>query len=58
MEYLQYQLHVSASILAIVRFVFNVSSHYTICVVYFEGGGWWGRDLFYKSGWHENVNFG
>jgi hypothetical protein len=35
--------------------VFNLSSNYTICVVYFGGGG---QDLFYKSGWHENLNFG
>ena len=39
MKYLQYQLHVSASTLAIVIFVFNLSSNYTICVVYFGGGG-------------------
>ena len=32
MQYLQYQLHVSASTLAIVGFVFNLSSNYTICV--------------------------
>jgi len=31
MEYLHYQLHVSASTLAIVRFVFNLLSNYTIC---------------------------
>ena len=34
MEYLHYQLHVSASTLAIVRFVFNLSSNYTKCVVF------------------------
>jgi hypothetical protein len=39
MEYLQYQLHVSISILAMVRFVFNLLSNITICVVYFGGGG-------------------
>jgi hypothetical protein len=55
MEYLQYQLHVSASMLAIVRFVFNLLSKYTICVVYFGGGG---ADLSYKSVWHEYLNFG
>jgi hypothetical protein len=37
MEYLQYQLHIWASTLAIIRFVFNLSSNYTICVVYSGG---------------------
>jgi len=32
MEYLYYQLHVSASTLAIIRLAFNLSSDYTICV--------------------------
>jgi len=39
MEYLQYQLHVSASTMAIVRFVFNSLSNYTISVVYSGGTG-------------------
>jgi hypothetical protein len=38
MQYLQYQLHVSASTLAIVRSAFNLLSNYTICVVYSGGG--------------------
>jgi hypothetical protein len=38
MEYLQYELHVSASTLAIVRLAFNLLRDYTICAVYFEGG--------------------
>jgi len=56
MEYLQYQLHVSASTLAIVSFVFDLLSNYTICVVFFWGGG--RRDLVYKIVLHENLNFG
>jgi hypothetical protein len=51
-EYLQYQLHVSASTFAIIRFAFNLSSNYAICVLYCGGGGW---DLVYKSGWNENL---
>jgi hypothetical protein len=39
MEYLHYQLHVSASILAIIRLAFNLSRDYTICMVYWGGGG-------------------
>jgi hypothetical protein len=39
MEYLQYQLHVSASTLAIMRLAFNLSRDYTICMVYSEEGG-------------------
>jgi len=39
MEYLQYQTHVSASTLAIIRLAFNLSRDYTICMVYFWGGG-------------------
>jgi len=42
MEYLQYQLHVSASTLAIIRLAFNLSRDYTICMVC---SGGWGRDL-------------
>ena len=39
-EYLQYQLHVSAPTLAIIRLAFNLSRDYTICMVYCgEGGG-------------------
>jgi len=37
MEYLQYQLHVSASTLAIIRLAFNLSRDYTI-----YGVLWWG----------------
>ena len=33
MEYLYYQLHVSASALAIIRLALNLSSDYTICMV-------------------------
>jgi hypothetical protein len=41
MEYLQYQLHVSASTLATVRLAFNLSRDYTIRMVYSgkAGGG-------------------
>jgi len=39
MEYLQYQLHVSASTLAIIRLAFNLSRDYTICMVYWGEGG-------------------
>jgi len=38
MEYQQYQLHVSASTLAIIRLAFNLSRDYTICMVYWGGG--------------------
>jgi len=38
MQYLQYQLHVSASTLAIIRLAFNLSRDYTICMVYFGEG--------------------
>ena len=39
MEYLQYQLHVSASTLAIIRLAFNLSRDYTIYMVCsWEGG--------------------
>jgi hypothetical protein len=34
MQYLQYQLHVSASTLAIIRLAFNLSRDYAICMVY------------------------
>jgi hypothetical protein len=34
MQYLQYQLHVSASTLAIIRLAFNLSRDYAICTVY------------------------
>jgi len=34
MDYLQYQLHVLASALAIIRLAFNLSIDYTICMVY------------------------
>jgi len=43
MEYLQYQLHVSASTLAIIKLAFNLSRDYTICIVCSGEGG--GRDL-------------
>jgi len=40
MDYLQFQLHVSASTLAIVMLAFNLSKDYTICMVCFgEGKG-------------------
>jgi len=39
MVYLQYQLHVLASTLAIIRLAFNLSRDYTICVVYWGEGG-------------------
>jgi len=39
MQYLQYQLHVSASTLTIIRLTFNLSRDYTICMVYSAGGG-------------------
>ena len=39
MQYLQYQLHVSASTLVIIRFVFNLLRDYIICMVYCVGGG-------------------
>jgi len=39
MEYLQYQLHASASTLAIIRLAFNLSRDYTICMVYFWEAG-------------------
>jgi hypothetical protein len=46
MEYLYYQLHVSASTLAIVELAFNLTRDYTICMVYSgNGGGGGGRDL-------------
>jgi hypothetical protein len=39
-EYLHYQLHVLASTLTIIRLAFNLSRHYTICMVCCgEGGG-------------------
>jgi hypothetical protein len=38
MEYLQYQLHVSASTLVIIRLAFYLSRDYTICMVYLGGG--------------------
>jgi hypothetical protein len=37
MQYLQYQLHVSASTLAIIRLALNLSRDYTICMVCWEG---------------------
>jgi hypothetical protein len=43
MEYLQYQLHVSAFTLAIIRLAFNLSRDYTIYMVYSGGRG--NRDL-------------
>jgi len=36
MQYLQYQLHVSAATLAIIRLTFNLSRDYTICML-----TWW-----------------
>jgi len=39
MEYLYYQLHVSASTLAIIRLEFNLSRDYTICMVCSGEGG-------------------
>jgi hypothetical protein len=39
MEYLYYQLHVSASTLAIIRLALNLSRYYTICMVCSGGGG-------------------
>jgi hypothetical protein len=40
MEYLHYQLHVSASTLAIIRLAFNLSRDYTISMTRSgEGGG-------------------
>jgi len=33
MQYLYYQLHVSASTLAIIRLAFNLSRYYTDCIV-------------------------
>jgi hypothetical protein len=51
MQYLQYQLHVSASTMAIVGLAFNLSRDYTICMLYSEGGN---EISFHNSGWHEN----
>jgi hypothetical protein len=39
MEYLQYELHVSASTLAIIRLTFTLSRDYTIRMLYSGGGG-------------------
>jgi len=39
MEYLQYQLHVSAPTLTVIRLAFNLSRDYTNCMVYSGGGG-------------------
>jgi hypothetical protein len=39
MEYLQYQLHVLASTLAVIRLEFNISRDYTIRMVYSGEGG-------------------
>jgi hypothetical protein len=39
MEYVQYQLHVSASTMAIIRLAFNLSRDYKIRMVYSGGGG-------------------
>jgi len=40
MEYLQYQLRVSAYTLAIIRLTFKVSRDYTICTVCSGKGEW------------------
>jgi len=45
MEYLYYQLHVSASTLAIIRLALNLSRDYAICMVCLGGG-----ISFYNSG--------
>jgi hypothetical protein len=59
MEYLQYQLHVSASTLAIIRLAFNLSRDYTICMECSGKGERGGNETsFYNTGWHENHNFG
>jgi len=47
MEYLEYQLHISASTLAIIRLTFNLSRDYTICSVCSVKGD---EILFYNSG--------
>jgi len=39
MEYLHYQLHVSASTLPIIRLAFNLSRDSVICMVCFGVGG-------------------
>jgi len=54
MEYLHYQLHVSASTLAIIRLAFNLSRDYTICMVCSGKGA---RSCFTIVG-SMNQNFG
>ena len=50
MEYLQYQLHVSASTLAIIKLTFNLSRDYTIYMVCFGMGGGGNEISFYNRG--------